>query len=624
MSSIALDDFHTYTFGAFTLDTVRGALLKDGVEIDLRPQSFDILRVLVSRIGILVTREELQSAVWGRKVVTDGSLAQCLIDIRKALGDSDRKIIRTISRRGYILNLPVVVQTEPTIDKSPAVSERPPIKHLLASTALAMTALAVFWFFVGIDLFMTAPAQDKSIAVLPFLDLSEDKSQEYFADGVTEELLNLLSKVPELRVISRTSTSSFKGKDIAVPDIAERLNVAHVLEGSVRKSGNRIRITTQLIEATSDTHLWSETYEFELKDIFAIEDEVSAQVVSELKIALLGDAPKSIVTNPEAYELFLQARFLADQITVDSVQKAIELYKRVLDIDPEYVPAWVWMANAHNNMFLLNVPDANEHLRLQEVSINRALAIDPNNAIALAIASGMSTYNGDIELAVSQIRRALEIAPNDLEVIRSSAFILEKLSRNSDYLNVMEYVFTRDPLNGVVRADTTFANLSIGNYQRAIELSEQTLGMWPDNITALIILPAAIYRAGDPEAALKLSEQIPLAWYRILFATLTYYVRGDQNAYESGIREMLQMLEDGEPASTHYEMASLFNAVDDREAAFSELEKSIELSEPIFRFDDVVFTTMFDDPRYDALMERAGMPREKMEAIQFEVTIPSQ
>lgn len=311
MSFIALDDFHTYTFGAFTLDTVNGTLLKDGVEIDLRPQSFDILRVLVSRSGILITREELQSAVWGHTVVTDGSLAQCLIDIRKALGDSDRKIICTVSRRGYILNLPVVVQTEPTIDKSPAVSERSPITHLWASTVLAMTALAVFWFLVGNGLFMTAPAQDKSIAVLPFLDLSEDRSQEYFADGVTEELLNLLSKVPELRVISRTSASSFKGKDIAVPDIAERLNVTHVLEGSVRKSGNRIRITTQLIETRSDTHLWSETYEFELKDIFAIEDELSAQVVSELKIALLGDAPKSIVTDPEAYELFLQARFLA-------------------------------------------------------------------------------------------------------------------------------------------------------------------------------------------------------------------------------------------------------------------------------------------------------------------------
>ena len=236
----------------------------------------------------------------------------------------------------------------------------------------------------------------------------------------------------------------------------------------------------------------------------------------------------------------------------------------------------------------------------------------------------MSTYKGDIELAVSQIRRALEIAPNDLEVIRSSAFIFEKLSRNSDYLNVMEYVFARDPLNGVVRADTTFANLSIGNYQRVIELSEQTLGMWPDNIPALIMLPTATYRAGDPEAALRLSEQIPLTWYRVLFATRAYYARGDQNAYESGIREMLQMLEYGEPASKHYEMAGLFNAVGDRDAAFSELEKSIELSEPIFRFDDVKFSTMLDDPRYDALMARAGMPREKREAIQLEVKLSPQ
>ena len=175
-----------------------------------------------------------------------------------------------------------------------------------------------------------------------------------------------------------------------------------------------------------------------------------------------------------------------------------------------------------------------------------------------------------------------------------------------------------------MRINKSFANLSVGNYQRVIELSEQSFSIWPNNDIVLIFLASAIYRAGDPEAALSVSEKISIKWFRVLFATLVYNVRGDQNGYESGIREMLQMLEDGEPPSNHYDMASVFSVVGDWDAAFSELEKSVELSEPIIRFDDILFSTMHDDPRYDVLMERAGMPREKMEAFQFEAPIPSQ
>ena len=151
---------------------------------------------------------------------------------------------------------------------------------------------------------------DKSIAVLPFVNMSDDASNEYFSDGISEELLNLLSKIPELRVISRTSAFSFKGKEIDIPTIAQQLNVAHILEGSVRKAGNQIRITSQLIDARSDTHLWSETYDRTLGDIFAIQDEIAGAVVDALKLTLLGDTPQVEQINPEAYALYLQARYV--------------------------------------------------------------------------------------------------------------------------------------------------------------------------------------------------------------------------------------------------------------------------------------------------------------------------
>ena len=180
----------------------------------------------------------------------------------------------------------------------------------------------------------------ESIAVLPFVNMSSDPDQEYLSDGIAEELLSLLAKMPELKVISRSSAFSYKGKDIKLPQLAKELNVAHILEGSVRKSDNRVRITAQLIEAPSDTHLWSETYDRQLDDIFTIQDDIAAAVVKQLKVTLLGEAPRINQTDPKAYALSLQARHLDRRLTAEGFKEANALYKQALAIDPDYASAW--------------------------------------------------------------------------------------------------------------------------------------------------------------------------------------------------------------------------------------------------------------------------------------------
>ena len=187
-------------------------------------------------------------------------------------------------------------------------------------------------------------ADDKSIAVLPFEDMSQEKNQEYMSDGIAEELLNLLAKIPELRVIARTSSFAFKDQEVDIADIAKKLNVAHVLEGSIRKSGNTIRITTQLIRTSDSTHLWSETYDRPLDDIFAVQDEIAGAVVEQLKIKLLGAAPKAKPVDPKAYALYLQGRQFERQGTVASYEQAIALYQQALAIDPGYAEAWSGLA----------------------------------------------------------------------------------------------------------------------------------------------------------------------------------------------------------------------------------------------------------------------------------------
>src|SRR5947199_6649996 len=238
---------------------------------------------------------------------------------------------------------------------------------------------------------------EKSIAVLPFVNMSEDKANEFFSDGISEELLNLLAKIPQLQVTARTSSFAFKGKEIGVPEIARTLPVAHVLEGSVRKAGNPVRITAQLIKAGTDTHLWSQTYDRKLDDIFAIQDEIAADVVKQLKITLLGAAPKARTTDPEAYALYLQAVQLGRQFTAEPFQQSDALYRKVLAIDPRYAPAWAALAENLANEAGQGLMPSKEGFAQSRDAATKALTIDPKSAPAHA-QLGWIAMSGDSDL----------------------------------------------------------------------------------------------------------------------------------------------------------------------------------------------------------------------------------
>ena len=251
-----------------------------------------------------------------------------------------------------------------------------------------------------------------SIAVLPFVNMSDDASNEYFSDGISEELLNRLSKIAKLRVTSRSSAFSFKGRNLGIPEIAKRLNVAHVLEGSVRKAGNRVRITAQMVETATDTHLWSETYDRTLEDIFAIQDEVAADVVAQLKVSLLGEARKVRKIDPEAYARYLQGRQSRRQWTAESFERAIELYQQALALDPGYAAAWEELGSTYVNQAQLALRPMDEGFRLAREATNKALALDPEFAPAHAGLGWIAAqHDGDLATAARHFERALELEP---------------------------------------------------------------------------------------------------------------------------------------------------------------------------------------------------------------------
>ncbi len=297
---------------------------------------------------------------------------------------------------------------------------------------------------------LTESYGDKSIAVLPFADMSPMHDQEYMSDGIAEELLNLLVKIPELRVISRTSAFAFKGKDIDIPTIAEHLNVAHILEGSVRKSGDRIRITAQLIEARSDTHLWSETYDRVLDDIFAIQDEISAAIASALKIQLLGneDAQTGPITaNAEAYDAFLRGLRASRVGNFDSLENAIALLDTSIQLDPSFAPAYVTMAQTRlqqNDVGAVPTDVATQHA---ETAVQHALLIDPDSGPAHAANGAIAFARRRADEAIEHYSQAMTLGELSSEGLLGMAQAQTLKGDFEQALSFIDRAAARDPLN---------------------------------------------------------------------------------------------------------------------------------------------------------------------------------
>jgi len=289
---------------------------------------------------------------------------------------------------------------------------------------------------------------DASIAVLPFVNMSSDKEQEYFSDGLSEELLNQLAQVPQLRVIARTSSFSFKGKDVDVATIAKALNVANVLEGSVRKSGDSLRITAQLIKTSDSSHLWSKTYDREIKDVFKVQDEIAGEVVASLKLTLLSDRTPSAsgrTGNIEAYNHYLRGRQLSSLATSDSYRQAIVEYQRAIELDPVYTSAYVNLATAE--VFVADLTaDPIGQTRAQQ-AIEKALALSPGDAEALAIRGWMrSLFLWDWEGARSDFESALPASPNNAATLVRYSWLLAALGKLPEAISAAEKANLLDPL----------------------------------------------------------------------------------------------------------------------------------------------------------------------------------
>jgi TolB-like protein/lipoprotein NlpI len=462
---------------------------------------------------------------------------------------------------------------------------------------------------------------DQSIAVLPFVDMSPQGDQEYFSDGISEELLNLLAKIPQLRVISRSSAFSYKGKDIRLAEVARELNVAHILEGSVRKAGNQVRITAQLIEARSDTHLWSETYDRPLDDIFAVQDDISAKIVEQLKIKLLGIAPSAQKTDTAAYSLFLRARYLRRQNSEDSMEEAMKLFEQVLEIDPSYLPAVDDLITVYINQAHTGYRPFKDGYELARKLTLEGMEMDPEFArMYIQLGWIQMFFDSDMTAAAKSYQRGLELDSTNNASLGDTSSFLMLLGRLEESMTLHEFTNKRDPVHPVGNANAGQGYARLGRFKEAVAKYRKTLELSPEYHSIHYYLSMALLGIGEHDAALAELELEPLPALQLAGRAVVYYAMG--NSLESD--QTLQLLIDDYAEDWSYFVALVFAYRGELDEAFKWIDIALEKgSSDVGEIHvDIWFSNLHQDPRWTKLLESLGKSPEQLGAIQFELDLP--
>jgi TolB-like protein/Tfp pilus assembly protein PilF len=443
-----------YEFEDFRMEVSKRLLFRQGQPVRLTPRVFDTLLVLVKRKGEIISKDDLMRAVWPDTAVEENNLNQNISTLRRALGENrgENRYILTVPGQGYRFIPPVEVSGE--------------------------TQLA---------------AERVTIAVLPFANLSSDPDSEFFADGITEEIINALVQIRNLRVVARTSAFSFKGKQVDLRTVGATLNAGTVLEGSVRKAGGRVRIVAQLINAADGYHIWSERYDRELQDIFEVQDEIARTIVERLRVTLGPERTEALVRSEtkdlEAYQLYLKGRFHWNKRSADGLQKAIEYFQQALGKDPSYAVAYAGLADAYNMISFRNVLAPHAVMPKAKAAASKALELDPHRAephVSLAYAS--FTYDRDWPAAGRQFERAKALNPAYVMGHAFYPLYLSSRGRSEESISVAKRALELDPAAAAVSHVLAVQLYLARFFDQAVQQCEQTLELDPNYEPAYSVL----------------------------------------------------------------------------------------------------------------------------------------
>jgi TolB-like protein/Tfp pilus assembly protein PilF len=450
-------------------------------------------------------------------------------------------------------------------------------------------------------------AEPVSIAVLPFTNLSDEEANEYFADGLSEELLNILAAIPDLHVAARTSSFSFRNRDVTISEIAETLNVSHVLEGSVRKSGDRVRITAQLVKADDGFHLWSENFDRTLDDIFKVQDEIARQVSEKLKVKLLGHTQIARDVDPEAYSLYLQGLYVFRQRGPENMPTARSLLEQSLAIDSEFGEAWGVLAAVYTEMVNFSLIPRVEGVALIRDAMDKAQQYAPNLAYVWGL-DGYITKNlfWDWSSAHSKLDRAYELAPGNQVILGWRASLFASLGKIAEAVTLYEKALSLDPLRLSMHSALGLVYIKAGRFDDAIEIFEKQLRLDPDYHWAHSNKGKVWLFRGDFERALSEIQKNPDNQFKDVALAMVYSSLGREADAQILLDKLSTEFESGGFSAF---IASVYGWRGEKDEAFLWLDRATESREAgiAYILGDRAFYALLDDQRWVEFLNKVGL-----------------
>jgi len=616
--------------GAWRVDPALDEMSKNGTTVKLERRTMQLLMCLAQHAGQVVSVDQLLDQVWAGVVVTPGSVYQAVASLRRLLGDDTKEpaYIANVPRRGYRLVAPV----SPWVDASEVTPGPPPSPSVeaaartvpmtgsagrRASVAISIALVAALGYFVIDELWLSKRvavqgptlANDKSIAVLPFVDMSEKHDQEYFADGMSEELIGLLAQVADLKVPARTSSFYFKGKQATVRDIAKALGVGHVLEGSVRKAGDTIRVTVQLIRADNGYYAWSKSYDRDVKDIFKVQDEIAGAVVEALKIKL-GPAPhvsSHRTSSTEAYNQFLLGRQFFNRGNLDGWQRSVEAYHKAIALDPRYGAAHAGLALSEEYLADWNGDAAG--LKRAEEAADKAVTLAPDEAAGYAVRADLrASFSWDWAGAQADLQKALALDPSDSEVQRLYGFLLAGLGRLPEAIAAQTKAAELDALSNLAWRNLGRSLIEGQDFAAAHEALRRALEIEPQSARSLSYLGTLQLLEGNAVEALASFRKITDdEAFRLCGISMAEHTLKDPKASQQSLDELIAK----HAQDAAYQIAEVHAWRNEKDKAFEWLERAyLQRDGGLVEIKvDPLLTHLRADARYPAMLHKMNLPQ---------------
>jgi TolB-like protein/DNA-binding winged helix-turn-helix (wHTH) protein/Tfp pilus assembly protein PilF len=646
-----------YKFGPFSLDPVERIVSRDGVALPLTPKAFDTLVCLVRNRGRLLTKDELLKEIWPDTFVEEVNLPVNISTLRKTLGESPQnaKYIATVPGRGYRFVGEVQQLSSGNEDQqieiagdSPAVTfevgskpldngslKRPDHRlngrshalgeqisaqktrpwKLMASLAGALMLAAAVNAYVWLAQKgkNASAAHAPSIAVLPFADLSPNKDQEYFSDGLADELMNDLAKVPGVKVVARSSAFQFKGKNEDLRSVGRKLGVANILDGSVRRESNRVRIMAELIKADDGFQLWSATYDRNVEDVFGIQDDIARATMAALQVKLVGTSggtgiPSEGTPKSEAYQAYLQAQaFFGSGEDKGTLERALSSADEAIKLDPNYAPAWALRSYVRTMMATLNITDMADGYNLARQDAKRAIALKPSVATGhLALGWIQMMYDWDWEQAESSLKKAADLEPGSVEVMRYRSSLLRILGRQDEAIELYKKVVALDPLRARSYSSLGGQLYSAGRYDEAKVMLQKALELNPQKERDHSIRGQILLAQGHPEHALAEFEQETSGMWKLFGEALAYHSLGRRHDSDAALGTLV----DTRAYDCAFQIADIYAFRREPDKAWEWLDRAYRQRDGglMFLKIDPLLEALRRDSRYADLLKKMHLP----------------